>query len=522
MARMVPNVDPAQLEHSSEEAVYRALRDDLGDDFYVLHSYPWLRPSRGEGALTEGEADFVILHPVHGMLVLEVKGGDKIRHDGQRWFRDTMQGPKEFRDPFLQARRNMHALLDIVKQRSGGRVSGNDFVYGYAVVFPHLDYERDPPPQADRAIIISRRNLPFMEQAVTTAFRAWTAAPRELRPHRFAMVLNDCLMPKFRVFRPIGPDIVSDVEQLLELTEIQAQVFEGLYENDRVLVEGVAGSGKTFLALERALAFARSGKHTLFVCFNRALAQWLRRSVVEDPRTSEYRSLLTVRNFHSLAAELVEAAELKFEPSHGGYATTSFWDEMVPDLLEQAVLVLDDRGTEVMYEALVVDEAQDFAPKWWYALTQCLLSTQDAPLYAFLDPNQSLRGEVKRPPMAFGRPFRLTMNCRNTRKIAAASASVLELEPEVFARAPVGIPPRLLRAGTMSHQKGLVLQELRRLLEHEAIEPQQIVLMGPSAKANGSLADVGEAGGVPLVMSVDAWRERPRCVGHYSEVVQRT
>ena len=505
MARMIPEVDPSQLEHSSEEPVYRALRDGLGDDFYALHSYPWLRPSRGEDALAEGEADFVILHPSHGMLVLEVKGGTRIRHDGKRWFRDTVQGPREFRDPFLQAQRNMYALLDIVKIRSGGRITRHDFVHGYAVVFPHLDYEGEPPPHADKAIIISRRNLPFIEQAVMTALRAWTATSREFPRHRFVMMLNDCLMPKFRVFRPVGPDIVSDAKQLLELTEIQAHVFEGLYEHDRVLVEGVAGSGKTFLALHRALAFARSGKRTLFVCFNRALAQWLRRQVADDPRTSEYRSLLTIRNFHSLASELAEAADLKFEPIQGGPRDDRFWDETVPDLLEQAVLTLDDRETEVMYDAVVVDEAQDFAPKWWYSLTQFLLSTSDSPLYAFLDPNQSLRGEVKPPPVPFEKPFRLTMNCRNTRKIAAATASVLELKTEVFTPRAVGIKPRLLRAETVRHQKGLVLQELRRMLEHEAIEPRQIVLMGPSAKANGSLADVSEAGGVPLITSVDDW-----------------
>ncbi len=507
MARMMPEVDPTQLEHSSEEPVYRALRDSLGDDFHVLHSYPWLRPWRGEGALAEGEADFVILHPAHGMLVLEVKGGTSIRHDGKRWFRASARGPKEFRDPFIQARRNMHALLDIVRHRSGGRVTKNDIVHGYAVVFPHMDYDGEPPPHADKAIIISRRSLPSIEQAIVTALRAWTATPRVLPRDRFVIMLNDCLMPKFRVFRPVGPDIVANAEQLLELTEMQAHVFEGLYEHDRVLVEGVAGSGKTFLALHRALAFARSGKRTLFVCFNRALAQWLRRQVAEDPYICEYRSLLTIRNFHSLAAELAEEAGLRFEPANGGSRDDRFWDETVPDLLEHAVLMLDDRGTVVMYDAVVVDEAQDFAPKWWYSLTQCLLRTADSPLYAFLDPNQSLRGEVKPPPVPLGKPFRLNKNCRNTRRIAAATASVLNLKPNVYTRAPVGLKPRLIRAHTMRHQKGLVLQELRRMLEQEAIEPQQIVLMGPSAKDNGSLSDVRDVGGIPLVTSVDDWRD---------------
>ena len=45
------------------------------------------------------------------------------------------------------------------------------------------------------------------------------------------------------------------------------------------------------------------------------------------------------------------------------------------------------------------------------------------------------------------------------------------------------------------------------MLEQEAIEPQQIVLMGPSAKDNGSLSDVRDVGGIPLVTSVDDWRD---------------
>ena len=504
---MIPNVDPAQLEHESEAPVYVALRDQLSDDFTVLHSYPWLRPWRDEGALAEGETDFVVLHRRYGLLVLEVKGGRGIWHDGRKWYRDSGRGPREFQDPFDQARRNMHALLEIVEERSDGYVTGDDFVYGYAVVFPHVDYEGDPPPNADRAIVVSERHLASMDRAVGLALKAWGRRSRGLGDEKFDILLNKCLKPKFRILRRIGPQIATASDKLLELTEYQAQVFEGLYAQHRVLVEGVAGSGKTFLALARALAFARAGKRVLFACYNSALAGWLRSEVDDDPSTRQHRSNLSIKNFHALAKELVERAGIGFNPAGGGRPGANFWDEEVPDLLEQAVLDLDLRGYDVKYDALVVDEAQDFSLGWWYALTESLLRTENDPIYAFMDPNQSLRGKVKSPPIAFDTTFRLDMNCRNTRKIATASASVLELQSRTFGRAPVGAALRLLRARTRAHQLELVLREVERMLLTEGLQPRQMVLIGPSAKAKGSVSDVDKVAGVPLTTDANAWRD---------------
>jgi hypothetical protein len=504
MARMLPDVDPANLEHTSEEPVYTALRQ-LGDDYTVLHSYPWLRPWRSE-ALLEGEADFVIVHPDKGILVLEVKGGDTIRHDGRRWFRDTKLGPREFQDPFVQGSRNMHALLSIINERSGGRITSRDLVHGYAVVFPHVDYDGATPTNSDKAIVISRRNLPFMEQSIETAFMRWTENVRSLTKEQYQMLMNDCLLPKFRLFRPAGPDIALTADRLLELTETQAQVFEGLYSQNRVLVEGVAGSGKTFLAVNRALAFAREGKRTLFVCYNKELATWIRQQVIEDPNTEEFRELLTIKNFHALAADLAAEARIAFSPIDNGPLTDAFWTDEVPDLIEQSILELDVAGRAVNFEAIVVDEAQDFCLGWWYALTQSVLSTTDGPLYAFMDPNQSLRGVVENPEITFDARFKLTINCRNTKRIAVASASLLSLSSTPFSRAPTGSSIRILRANTSTQQKGLVAQELRSLLEREEIKPSQIAVIGPASKAKGSLADMSHVDGVPLVTTAEEWR----------------
>jgi len=401
----------------------------------------------------------------------------------------------------------MHALLDIMKERSGGRLLKSDVVHGYAVVFPHMDYEGEPPPHSDKAIIFSRRHLLHMDEAICTAYKSWTDEYRSLNPEQYHIMLNDCLMPRFRMFRPIGPDIALISEKLLELTEHQAQVFEGLYIQDRVLVDGVAGSGKTFLAIQRALSFARCGKKTLFVCYNKELALWIRRQIENDPFAEEFKHLLKVINFHSLASELANLANMEFKPASGGSMDKVFWDEEVPDLLEQAVLSLELESEDVRYDALVVDEAQDFSLGWWYSLTESLLKDPDSPIYAFIDPNQSLRKEVNMPPIDFDARFRLTINCRNTRKIAAASASVLELDHAIYSKSPSGIHPRLLRAGTQQQQKGLILEELKRLIKKEGVSSDQIVIIGPSAKGKGSLADVVEVEGIPMITSAEVWQK---------------
>lgn len=500
MAKMIPHVDPRSLEHGSEAPVYVALRDQLDDEYVALHSYPWLRPWRAD-ALLEGEADFVILHPERGLLVLEVKGGATIQYDGRQWSRQTKEGPRPFQDPFHQARRNMHALLDIIKERSNGELSRRDLTYGYAVVFPHMDYEGAPPPHADDAIIISRRDLSSMDQAITRAFDGWTVTPRPLSSARFRALRDGCLLPTFRIFRPLGLDIAQASDRLLQLTETQARVFEGLYAQDRVLVTGVAGSGKTILALRRALSFAQEGHKTLFVCYNSALAAWLRRRVEEDPTTSSYRDHLDVKHFHGLARDLAASADIDFRPASGGLEA-AFWEHEAPDIMEQAALELG-----VHYDAIVVDEAQDFSLGWWYALTQSLLADADGPLYAFMDPNQSLRGDAQMPDINFTSRFTLTINCRNTRRVAAASAAVLDLPLDPFPRAPVGGDLRLLRASSPAQQKGLVIREARALLGRGDVSPDQIALIGPASKARGSLAGLDEIGGTPLLTDPARWRD---------------
>src|SRR4051812_27756076 len=111
MSRMIPS-PMLPVTSEAEADLYGALRDQLPADFTCYHGITWLwlkdRPR-------EGEADFLITHPDHGVLMLEVKGGQLTYEPTRRMWRRRGQ-TKLVRDPFDQAQRCMHWLLDEMRR----------------------------------------------------------------------------------------------------------------------------------------------------------------------------------------------------------------------------------------------------------------------------------------------------------------------------------------------------------------------------------------------------------------------
>src|SRR5918998_789027 len=99
MARMFPRrLLEDEVKSRGEITVFRALEAALPDDWEVFHSVGWVRRDSGSGA-EDGEIDFVVAHPDHGILCLEVKGGDiECRHG--EWLRRKDSTWERARDPF--------------------------------------------------------------------------------------------------------------------------------------------------------------------------------------------------------------------------------------------------------------------------------------------------------------------------------------------------------------------------------------------------------------------------------------
>ena len=101
MARIVPDLTPSEVESwngsAAEARVYEALRDGLPDTVLVVFGVAWLG-NPGHGRKRDGEADFVIVHPQAGILVIEVKGGGVERDQGSgRWYSWDRHGKRHKR-----------------------------------------------------------------------------------------------------------------------------------------------------------------------------------------------------------------------------------------------------------------------------------------------------------------------------------------------------------------------------------------------------------------------------------------
>ncbi len=172
----------------------------------------------------------------------------------------------------------------------------------------------------------------------------------------------------------------------------------------RAAISGGAGTGKTVLAMEEAKRCAEGGLRTLFVCYNRGLATETRRRLEGGPS-------VTVMTFHELCADMSRRAGI---PGPEGIPDKQLFEEIWPELLMQAFERLPDER----YDAIIVDEGQDFLPLWWTAVESGLRPDGGRQFRIFYDNNQRVYASaIKLPEDVDLVPIRLTLNLRNTRRI---------------------------------------------------------------------------------------------------------
>lgn len=501
MARLIPKISVEEITLKPERDVARALVEKLPNDCIVYHSYPWLRPERNDRDtktfLKEGEADFVIVIPSHGVLILEVKGGT-IRYDpaDRSWTRVLANGGlKSITDPFEQGRKSKHHLKEaIIKE--GYAVRGSlPFTIGHAVIFPDCEYRGPVPPGADRAVLFSSGDLAYLDRRVKDALNHWCPVPnpRHLETEDLQNIQRG-ISPAFQLLPVLFRQIEEQEEKLFRLTEEQIRTLELLSQWDRAAIEGVAGSGKTMLARAQAQRFADGGKRTLLVCYNKALAAWLRESLPEI-----YSDAITVRHFHGLCREWCNRAAIPFAPPPRDQH--QFWRSEAPSKLLDALDLLPGR-----FDAVVVDEGQDFYPDWWLGMEMLNTNMDKGCMYVFYDPAQNLFVEERASMPALGPPITLRHNCRNTRSIAATCGKILQVAITTHPNAPDGIHPRVFVALDSDAQRKTASGCLEEWIKRGSLKPSQVAILCPNRRERSSVWNDAKLATVPLTDDLDRWR----------------
>ncbi|MCO4759353.1 MAG: NERD domain-containing protein/DEAD/DEAH box helicase [Oceanospirillaceae bacterium] len=472
MPRFYPSLtNTKQHTPRSERKVLSILEQVLPDEFSVFHSVEFLE---NKAYAREGEADLVILHPKLGFLVLEVKGGGISLESGQ-WYSENRQGKYSIKNPFTQARRAKHVFL----QRISDKLGLNNVIAGYGVCFPDctLPSSTDLPPECERVMVLDAHVLKdniLCLRHLEKLFRHW-AGSRELTPNESKLIRSRVLAPMFRLVPDQALSIQDREECLVRLTEQQFQLLDFLQQHQEAVIQGGAGTGKTLLLVEKARRLSHEGKQTLVLCFNTKLATQL------TQLTASFAGV-RVFSFHELCNWAAQQAHLEYLPSTS--TPEDFYRDQAPELLMEAISLAGLQH----FDAILVDEAQDFEAHWWLPIEE--LRKSESIFYLFYDPQQTLFTDDVQLPLVCP-PVVLSENCRNTFNIA----SWLRIQNEHAASPkqglPTGVPPVTQRWNTYQEQKDQVIETLDKLLA-EGITAHQIVLLTPYNPQRSQLKELTE------------------------------
>ena len=435
MGRIHPDHSTVQKLKGAERVFAEILVEYLSDDWLIISQLDMISPGRPY------EIDFLLVNPQYGLISIEVKGGEVDVKNG-KWYRKNSSGSETLFNPSppRQAQDAAFELRDALRENHS---SFDHLKVAHGVALPDVEaISGDLPLDVTREMLFLSGDMTQIEEKVIACIEAREAKhllPDPLLRNFFQIVLPSSKM----VFQPDAQrTIYREILNHISLEQVRAMA--SLDENNRVVVQGSAGTGKTRLAILWARLAMKRGEKTLLTCYNDPLADFLN-------ATSGDQLLPVIQPFLRLIQKLDGISEL-VEPTEPKDKDT-FWNETLP-----SHILANIEKIQPMFDTIVVDEAQDFAQSW-IAILEALLSP-NGKLLCVADMAQDLYQRGYQPPL--GDPLwtkgRLAVNCRNTRQIALLIKKIGGAQPATAC--PTGDPVRFI--SVRSEQEALA--EVRNLI----------------------------------------------------------
>lgn len=477
MARMLPQLSEQRLEEIAERSkaeatFYRQCRDNLDSRFVVFFSVPWVGADN-KGKVRDGEIDFMIFDPNSGFMVIEIKGGGiSYKSSTDEWFTTNDKGTFSIKNPFIQAKENKHKVLEILKNHPRwSRIGVSRVLMAHAVFFPNLQsVDRLVMPQSPQELIGCATDFSRLNKWVEAVFNYWKGLDEKFQPLGAAGIsLAEAIFFRAVEVRPLLASQLADEEKIrIQLTDQQAHLLSALGMRKRAAISGGAGTGKTLLALNKARKLADSGIRTLLICYNRPLADHLKTLSLDNDN-------LLPMTYHQLCDWRIGIVKTEkgrdlLQEAKEAYPKEDLFDVQIPYALALSTEILPER-----FDAIIIDEGQDFRDDYWLPIEMLLTHPINSYLYIFFDQNQALYKNASTFPIADD-PFELTANCRNTRYIHDASYHYYNGNP-TDAPAITGEPIDIIVAPSVSAQAKKLQAAIVKLLVDEKVSPTNITVL---------------------------------------------
>lgn len=459
---IIPALHPDDIHNPAERKVYRAL-SKVADEWMVYYSLETLSRSK-KGAFKVGELDFVIVVPDLGMLILEVKGGS-IRCNQGHWFQEQR---KMETSPFAQARNNRFKLENAMKRIMGDACSFG-FPIAYGVCCPDIvDKPKSFGTEGSDTLFLTGREIGYIAEYIPGMIREFL--PEDFRVNNTDLIsAATALQPAFSLEVPLQTSIELIKAKRFRFATNQLSLLNFIQCHSQAIIEGGPGTGKTILAVHKARELASLGKRVLLLCYNKALGNLLREE------TSEETEFITATNYHELAWRMIEEQDSSLEIGSG----SEFWVRYLPSRFEEVL-----RTEETAWDALIVDEAQDFKMEYWDSLKP-VMDRLDT-IYIFTDSDQNIYATRELYPIQ-GPDFKLEMNYRNTKSIADYIDQITGSETLLGADIEQGPGVEEVHCSSSKEVLEAIEEVLNMLLVEEDLKPEQVVILGGHSMKNTSL-----------------------------------
>lgn len=476
MAHMYPKAFPRENKSGGEKKVFNFLKDNAPNNWCILHSFRLPEHLK----VVFGESDFIVVAPGYGVFTLEIKSGG-VGFDGTNWLfidREHKVSTKQ-RGPFEQARDGMFEVERIIRRHTDDKYSREKYLYGYGVIF--TDEDRFPlsaitEDETWRLMQKSDKNdyCAFTKKLATRFKKELTLLgkrlPSELTEDD-AMTIVSALRPEIECIPPMKSFIDYSEEDIIKLTDEQFRCMDDIEINERTVVLGGAGTGKTLLALEDARRSNDAGEKIAVFCYNKNLAKNIRQNLPLE---------IDVFSFHAFLTKICGTEATKGYEMH-----SKFFESTLPQL---ALIALEEKT--IRYSKIIVDEFQDLCTDNYLKVLDKLLEGElfegcfsfygDFAKQAIFSPDVSL--DLLKNYTYFAKK-QLSINCRNTINIGNEIVNVTGYNDSKYLFRVSGEPVEYYSWNTADEEKE-TLKNVLKTLKTKKIASKDIIILSPRKRSD--------------------------------------